>query len=296
MERFGPSAAGPTDVRPWWRPRWYELLPEAALAGGLTLFLVDETDAATSALRSTRALALMVVVAAAWVGARILLARVVPWSAARAGVFAAAAVAVLAVVVLPAYDNDTVVETFPQAATGAPGSSAEGATPGGAPVTSAPETGSTVTTLAGGAGPSAATAETVTPRPGAATTPGTAAPAPPVTTAPAPAQPARLAVGSFRGVDHRASGTVALYQRADGRYVVGLEDFDIQPGPDYDVYLVPGADKEDRGDGTRLDDLRGNRGTQYYDVPPGINLASGTWTVLVWCQTFAVPVATATPS
>lgn len=296
MERTRSSPAGDAYVRPWWRPRWYELLPEAAVGGGLTLFLVDETDAATSALRSGRALALMAVVAAAWAGARILLARLVPWAGARTGVFAAAALAVLVVVVVPAYDNDTVVETFPQAATGTPGGSAEDATPGGAPVTSAPEPGTTVTTLAGGAGPSATTAGTATPRPAAATAPSTPDHAPPGTAAPGPAQPVRLAVGSFRGVDHRASGTVALYQRADGRYVVGLEDFDIQPGPDYDVYLVPGADKEDRGGGTRLDDLRGNRGTQFYDVPPGINLASGTWTVLVWCQTFGVPVATATPS
>lgn len=291
------SPVGHADLRPWWRPRWYELLPEAVLAGGLTLFLVDETDAATSALRSTRALALMALVAAAWVGARVLLARVVPWAGARTGVFAVATLAVLAVAVLPAYDDDTVVETFPGAAAmGAPGGSADEATPGGAPLTKAPDPGATVTTSAAGSGASATTAATGGPRPAPAAAPTTAAPAPPATTAPTPAQPVRLAVGSFRGVDHRASGTVALYQRADGRYVVGLEDFDIQPGPDYDVYLVPGADKEDRGGGTRLDDLRGNRGTQFYDVPPGIDLSSGTWTVLVWCQTFAVPVATATPS
>ncbi len=276
-------------MRPWWRPLWYEFLPEAVLAGGLTLFLVDETDAATSALESGRALGLMAVVAAAWVVARVVLARILPWSAARTGVFGVAALAVLGAVVLPAYDDDTVIETFPQppARVAQAGSAAEG-TPGTAPVTAAPGPATPATTRAAGAGAVSA------PRPAPATPSPTAAPARPTTTSAAP--PVRLAVGSFRGVDHRASGTVALYQRADGRYVVGLEDFDIQPGPDYDVYLVPGADKEERGGGTRLDDLRGNRGTQFYDVPPGIDLASGTWTVLVWCQTFAVPVATATPS
>ena len=88
---------------------------------------------------------------------------------------------------------------------------------------------------------------------------------------------------------------MAIYRHADGRYVVGLEDFDIQPGPDYDLYVVPGADREKRDAGTRLDDLRGNRGTQYYDVPSGIDLTTGSWSVLVWCQTFGVPVANATP-
>ena len=46
----------------------------------------------------------------------------------------------------------------------------------------------------------------------------------------------------------------------------------------------------------RATDLRGNRGTQFYDVPAGINVDHGSWTVLVWCQTFGVPVANATPS
>ena len=30
----------------------------------------------------------------------------------------------------------------------------------------------------------------------------------------------------------------------------------------------------------RLDDLRGNRGTQFYDVPSSVDITSGPWTVL----------------
>ena len=66
--------------------------------------------------------------------------------------------------------------------------------------------------------------------------------------------------------------------------------------PNYDLYVVPGADRDDKGDGVRLDDLRGNRGTQFYDVPSSVDITSGPWTVLVWCQTFGVPVANATPA
>src|SRR5688500_12687701 len=95
------------------RPRWYELAPEILLAVGLTIFLVDEPDAATSAFKSSRALALMAIGAVIWLGARLISARLVPWRLATLGVFTLGAVAVLAVVVVPAYDNDTVVETFP---------------------------------------------------------------------------------------------------------------------------------------------------------------------------------------
>jgi hypothetical protein len=57
---------------------------------------------------------------------------------------------------------------------------------------------------------------------------------------------------------------------------------------------VPTAPDTDGG--TRLDDLRGNRGTQYDGVPASLDLGADDWTVLVRCQTFAVPVAIATPT
>jgi len=139
------------------------------------------------------------------------------------------------------------------------------------------------------AGDEVASAPTAAP---SSTAPATPAP----TTTIAPAEPVRLRSGQFMGVDHRAAGTVSIYRAPDGRHVVGLEEFDIQPGPDYDLYVVPGADRIDHEGGARLDDLRGNRGTQFYAVPVDVDLATGAWTVLVWCQTFGVPVANATPA
>jgi hypothetical protein len=109
-------------------------------------------------------------------------------------------------------------------------------------------------------------------------------------------QPAALRTAALTGIDHRATGTVSLYRSDDGSHVVGLEQIDIQPGPDYDVYLVPGTDQQDPGDGIRLDDLRGNQGTQYYEIPAGTTIGDRSWTVLVWCQIFDVPVANATPT
>ena len=54
-------------------------------------------------------------------------------------------------------------------------------------------------------------------------------------------------------------------------------------------YVVSGVNRKDRDGGARLDDLRGNAGTQYYDVARGLDLETGPWTVLIWCQTFGVP-------
>jgi electron transfer DM13 len=213
--------------------RW-EFLPEAVLFIGLTAFFLLETDAATSAFKSTKAAAIMATATLGWLGARVVLSRLVPFALVRAAVFSVAAAVALSVVVLPAYDNKTVIEAFPATA-----------------------------------------------------------PAAAVATAPVPDAPASAAL---RGIDHRASGKAALYRQAGGRTVVGLEEIDIQPGPDYDLYVVPGTDRRDPKGGVRLGDLRGNRGTQFYDVPAGVSFEDGPWTVLVWCQTFAVPVANATPA
>lgn len=206
--------------------RW-EFAPEAVLLVGLTAFFVHQNDAATSAFKSTKALAIMTVVSVGWLSARLALACFVRFPWVRASVFTVAAAVALSVVVFPAYDNETVIESLP----------------------------------------------------------------------PAAAVPASTSTAMiFRGIDHRASGTAVIYRRPGGRAVVGLEDIDIQPGPDYDLYIVPGEDREDIEGGVRLDDLRGNRGTQFYEVPDGVDLGNGPWTVLVWCQTFAVPVAGATPA
>lgn len=282
------------------------------LGTALTWFLIDQTDAATGAFKSARARALMGLGGVVWVGLRLGLARFVSRLGLRTLVMAVAAFAVLAVVVLPAYDDETVVEAFPAA-------TADAAAAG--PAAPDPSLGSAdrVETSAATAPPAKVpTASTAAARSSAPAAPTPAAPAvgspasePPTTepttaapTTPAPtttdpavaADPVLLRTGTFRGIDHEAEGTVKLYRRADGRIVVGLEDFDIQPGPDYDVYLVPATDRRDTGDGIRLGDLRGNKGTQFYETPDGFDLGTGPWTVLIWCQTFGVPVANSTPA
>ncbi len=112
---------------------------------------------------------------------------------------------------------------------------------------------------------------------------------------PAPSGPVLLSIGELRGIDHRASGAAALYRLDDGSHIVRLEDIDIQNGPDYFVHLVPGADRESPGGGHDLGALKGNRGSQNYPIPAGVDVVAEQFTVLVWCRAFAVPVANATP-
>ena len=228
-----------------WGLRWWELLPEGVLALALGLFFITETSAATSAFSSTTAIKLMAVVAAIWLVGRFLLVRYTRWPGLRLVVFSLAAAGVAAVVVLPAYDDTTIIEPLPAVAHSDTNPSAPPRPPDGADLS---------------------------------------------------LEPVALRSSAIHGIDHRARGTAVIYRQTDGSLLVGLEDIDIQPGPDYDVYIVPGADRDDTDRGIRLDDLRGNKGTQYYPVPKGTNVTTGPWTVLVWCQTFDVPVAGATPA
>ena len=101
-----------------------------------------------------------------------------------------------------------------------------------------------------------------------------------------------MSSATLRGIDHDATGTASVYRRPDGTTVVALEDIDIEPGPDYRVVVVRGEDQRSPGDGLELDALRGNQGTQYYEVSSGPDPGPG-WTVLVWCRAFGVPVANA---
>lgn len=134
------------------------------------------------------------------------------------------------------------------------------------------------------------TVETPARQPAADSTPEGSAHVPPST---AVADPVRVSAGELRGIDHDATGTAAVYQQPNGAFVVGLEGIDVESGPDYYVYVVQGVGRESPDDGVNLGALRGNQGTQYYDVPSGTEVGTD-WTVLIWCRAFGVPIANAT--
>ncbi len=126
------------------------------------------------------------------------------------------------------------------------------------------------------------------------------APAPPTEEAPppppAPAEPVLLGAGQFVGLaGHSGTGDAGIFQNPDGSLVLRFENFDIQNGPDLEVYFVPGADQTSLPEGSiHLGALKGNIGDQNYELPPDTELAPGAYTALVWCEAFSVEFVGAT--
>lgn len=104
----------------------------------------------------------------------------------------------------------------------------------------------------------------------------------------------RLKSGTFQNADdfHKGSGTTAVYRDADGALVLRLEDFQVTNGPDLHVILTPHADPQGRDDVHEdgyvdLGKLKGNKGSQNYEIPPGTDV-SAIQSVVIYCQPFHV--------
>ena len=90
---------------------------------------------------------------------------------------------------------------------------------------------------------------------------------------------------------HDVVGSAFVVQRPEGRLLV-LPELEAENGPDLQLYLSPRADGSVDG-GVRIAPLKGNRGTQTYELPAGVDLA-GQPNVVIWCDRFDVPFGTAT--
>jgi len=111
-----------------------------------------------------------------------------------------------------------------------------------------------------------------------------------------PDAPVLLGAGRFVGLaGHSGTGDAGVFRNPDGSSVLRFENFDIENGPDLEVYLVPGADQTSLAPGAiHLGGLKGNVGDQTYDLPPGTDLTPGPYTALVWCEAFTVEFVGAT--
>ena len=121
-----------------------------------------------------------------------------------------------------------------------------------------------------------------------------AAPAGAVLTQGAPANPAGpvvLASGSFVTHEHSTMGTAQFIRLPDGSRTLRFEDLNTSNGPDLRVYLsskAPDAGWHAFGDDyVELGKLKGNVGSQNYDIPANVDLAR-YGTAVIWCKRFSV--------
>jgi predicted DNA-binding protein with PD1-like motif len=107
-----------------------------------------------------------------------------------------------------------------------------------------------------------------------------------------PRRPVVLAEGTFSGEDgHDGHGVATVVGHPDGSRSVTFTEFDVDPGVQVEVYLVPG-DGSDVSDRVELGDLKGNVGDQEYEIPADADLMTHS-TVVLWCVPFTVRIAVA---
>lgn len=92
---------------------------------------------------------------------------------------------------------------------------------------------------------------------------------------------------------HTGTGDVSVYPRT----VFLGDNFEVGPGPDFHVYLVPKADIRSSSEVSDtmyvdLGRLRAFKGSQNYAIPAGVDLKKFP-SVVIWCQQFSVLISPA---
>ena len=118
---------------------------------------------------------------------------------------------------------------------------------------------------------------------------------PEMTEAMPPAGPVAVASGNFRDADsfHRGQGTATIYRQADDTYLLRFEDFRVTNGPDLRVLLAAAANPQSRGElqeggYVELAPLKGNIGSQNYEIPPEVDPVAEGGSVIIYCRPFQV--------
>ena len=114
-----------------------------------------------------------------------------------------------------------------------------------------------------------------------------------------PAELTRLSRGQFGTIDavHKGAGTATLFTRPGGQGVLRFDDFRVTNGPDLYVYLsghpAP-RDSRQLHEGAALEvaPLKGNVGSQNYELPTGLDLAAFK-SVVIYCKRFSTVFSTA---
>lgn len=102
---------------------------------------------------------------------------------------------------------------------------------------------------------------------------------------------AETKTGSFSGLNnHVTTGDYTINKRADGNYIIILEDnFSLDGAPDPSV----GFGKDGKySKATYLGNLRQLNGKQSFVIPPSVDLSHFN-EVYIWCAKFTVPLGVA---
>ena len=113
-------------------------------------------------------------------------------------------------------------------------------------------------------------------------------------------EPIAVLSGQFVDIDraHRGSGDATIYELPDGSRVLRFDNFEVTNGPDLHVLLATGAGptgRDDLGDTVDLGPLKGNVGSQNYEIPADVDL-SDIQSIVIYCVPFHVVFSTATLS
>ena len=114
-------------------------------------------------------------------------------------------------------------------------------------------------------------------------------------------EPTVYLTGQFKDADplHSGSGTATVYDLGNGgESILRLGEFRVTNGPDLRVLLAYVPDPSDRdelaaGGFIELEELKGNVGSQNYEIPKGVNL-SAVQSVVIYCRPYHVIFAVAT--
>ena len=92
-------------------------------------------------------------------------------------------------------------------------------------------------------------------------------------------------------------GTATVYKLANGKRILRLTHFKTDNGPDLHVRLIAANDARNtasvaKTDHVELGQLKGNKGSQNYDVPENVDLSKYK-VVSIWCNRFSVNFAAA---
>jgi hypothetical protein len=98
-----------------------------------------------------------------------------------------------------------------------------------------------------------------------------------------------VAAGSFVSDEHRTTGDAAIIGLADGSRKLTITNLDTSAGPDLRVYVTaePVRSSSSVGEHIDLGSLKGNKGTQQYDLSSDFDAVRYD-NVVIWCRAFSV--------